>query len=84
MLFPFLVFPPKFPYPLPCPLHSNPDSWPWHSPILWHRTFTGPRESPPIDEPSFGTYAAKSHESYLVFPLIGGLVPGSLGGGGTG
>ena len=52
MLSPFLVFPPEIPYPLP-PLLPNPPtpaSWPWHSPILGHRTFTGPRASPPIDD----------------------------------
>ena len=27
----------------------NPASQPWHSPILEHRAFTGPRASPPID-----------------------------------
>ena len=53
MLSPFLVFPLKIPYllpslPAPQPTHSH--SWPWYSPILGHRTFTGPRASPPIDE----------------------------------
>jgi hypothetical protein len=53
MLSPFLVSPPKIPYPLPPlpvpqPTHSH--SWSWHSPILGHRTFTGPRASPPIDD----------------------------------
>ena len=50
MLSPFLVFPPKnllYPPPLPAP---QPHSWPWHSPILGHRAFTGPRASPPIDD----------------------------------
>ena len=35
------------------PLLTNPPtpaSWPWYSPILGHRTFTGPRASPPIDD----------------------------------
>jgi hypothetical protein len=53
MLSPFLVSPPKTPYPLPLPLLTNPStpaSWPWHSPILGQRTFTGPRASPPIDD----------------------------------
>jgi hypothetical protein len=51
MLSPFLVSPLKTPHPLP--LITNPPipiSWPWHSPILGHRTFTGPRASPPIDD----------------------------------
>jgi hypothetical protein len=53
MLSPSLVSPPKIPYPLlpshaPQSTHSH--SWPWHSPILGHRAFTGPRASPPIDD----------------------------------
>jgi hypothetical protein len=53
MLSPFLVSPPKISYPLPPfpaphPTHSH--SWPWHSPILGHRTFLGPRASPSIDD----------------------------------
>ena len=52
---PFLVSPPKVLYPLllPLPLLPNPPtpaSWPRHSPILGHRTFTEPRASPPIDD----------------------------------
>jgi hypothetical protein len=54
MLSPFLVSPPKIPYPpshLPLlPNPDTPDSWPWSFPILWHRTFTGPRASPPTDD----------------------------------
>jgi hypothetical protein len=41
------------PIPHPHPLLTNPPtpaSWPWHSPILGFRTFTGPRASPPIDD----------------------------------
>jgi hypothetical protein len=34
--------------PAPQPTHSH--SWALHSPILGHRTFTGPRASPPIDD----------------------------------
>jgi hypothetical protein len=51
MLSPFLVSPPKIPSPfvlLPNP--PTPASWAWHSPILEHRAFTGPRTSPPIDD----------------------------------
>ena len=53
MLSPFLVSPLKIPYlllppPVPQPTYSH--SWSWHSPILGHRTFTGPRASPPIDD----------------------------------
>lgn len=53
MLIPFLVSPPKVPYPLPHPPVSQAThchAWPWHSPIVGHRTFTGPRASPPIDD----------------------------------
>ena len=33
------------------PLRTNtPTSWPWHSPTLDHRVFTGPRASPLIDD----------------------------------
>jgi hypothetical protein len=39
--------------PSSLPLLTNtptPPSWPWHCPTLGHRTFTGPRASPPIDD----------------------------------
>jgi hypothetical protein len=52
MLSPFLVSPPKIPYPLlpsPAPQPTHSQSWPWHSPILEHKTFTRPRASPPND-----------------------------------
>jgi hypothetical protein len=52
MLSPFLVSPPKILYPITPPTALQPThshSWSWHSPILEHRTFTGPRASPPID-----------------------------------
>ena len=50
---PFPGFPcenPLFPPPY---THTNPPtpaSWPWHSPTLGHRAFTGPRASSPIDD----------------------------------
>jgi hypothetical protein len=50
---PFLVSSPKTPISSPLPLLTNlqtPVSWPWHSPILGHRTFTGPKASPPTDD----------------------------------
>jgi hypothetical protein len=53
VLSPFLVSPPKVPYPLPPPPVPQPThscSQSWHSPILKHRAFTGPRASPPIDD----------------------------------
>jgi hypothetical protein len=53
MLSSFLISPPKIPCLLPTPpapqlTHSH--SWSWHSPILGHRTFIGPRASPPLDD----------------------------------
>jgi hypothetical protein len=53
ILSPFLVSFLKTPYPLPLPLLNNlptSASWSLHSPILGHRTFTGPRASLRIDE----------------------------------
>jgi hypothetical protein len=50
---PFPSFPSQLPYPLPPPPAPQPTyshSWSWHSPILGHRSFTGPRASPPIDD----------------------------------
>jgi hypothetical protein len=51
---PFYDFPFKNPLsPSPIILLTNPPtpaSWPWHSPILGHKTFTGQRASPPIDD----------------------------------
>jgi hypothetical protein len=44
---------PSSPYPLPpppAPQRTHSHSWPWYSPILRHRTITGPRASPPIDD----------------------------------
>jgi hypothetical protein len=49
-LSPFLVSPPKIPYPLPLTPQPTPASWLRHSLILGHRTSTGPRASPPIDD----------------------------------
>jgi hypothetical protein len=40
---------PKIPYP-PAPNPPTPTPWPRHSPILGHRSFTGPRASPSIDD----------------------------------
>jgi hypothetical protein len=53
MLFSFLVSLLKIPYPLSAPSAPQPTrshSWSWHSPTLGHRTFTGPRASPLIDD----------------------------------
>ena len=52
MLSPFLLIPPKNPYPIPPPLLTNPPPptfLTWHSPTLGHRAFTGPMASPLID-----------------------------------
>jgi hypothetical protein len=49
----FPRFPSKIPYPLPPPPAPQPTHfhfWPWHSPILGHRTFTVPRASFSIDD----------------------------------
>jgi hypothetical protein len=49
----FPSFPLKIPYPSHLPLLPNPPtpaSWPWHFPLLGHRTFTGSRDSSPIDD----------------------------------
>ena len=53
MLSPFLVFPLKTPTTFSLPLLTNPPTpafWTWNSLLLGHRTFTGPRASPPIDD----------------------------------
>jgi hypothetical protein len=45
-----MSFPILFPTDVPPPRAPQPrHSWFWHSPLLEHRTFTGPRTSPPID-----------------------------------
>jgi hypothetical protein len=47
----FPNFSQKIPYIFPPPSAPQPTyshSWPWHSPILGHRTFTGPRASLPL------------------------------------
>jgi hypothetical protein len=86
MLSPFQVSPPKILYPpSPSPLLTNiptPASWPWHSPTLGHRAFTGPRASPPLDdrEDLLCSICSWSHESHHVYSSVGGLVPGSSGG----
>jgi hypothetical protein len=51
MLSPALVslWKPPIPSIFPCS-PSTPASWPWHFPILGHRTFTGSRTSPPVDD----------------------------------
>jgi hypothetical protein len=49
----FPVFPSENHLSYPLLLLINPPtpaSWPWYSPILGHRTFTGPMASPPIDD----------------------------------
>ena len=53
MLSLFLISPLKISTCFSLPLLPNPPtpiSWPRHSPILGHRTFTGPRASPAIDD----------------------------------
>ena len=80
MLSLFLVFPPKIPNPFsppsaPQPTHSH--FWSWHSPILGHRAFTGPRAFPPIDDLLGHPLLHLQLEPWVppyVF-LVGGLVP---------
>jgi hypothetical protein len=53
-IIPLSWFPLQKPSSPPLPLLTNPPtpaSWPWLSPILGHRTFTGSRVSPPVDDP---------------------------------
>jgi hypothetical protein len=85
MLSPFLVSPPQTPYLFPLPLLTNQltsASWPWQSPILGHRAFTGPRAFPPNDDWLGHSllHMKLDHESHHVFSLVGGLVPGSSAG----
>ena len=81
---PFPSFLSKIPYALPLPLLPNPPTpafWPWHSPILGHRTFTGPRASPPIDDQLVHPQLHIQLEPWVppcVF-FVGGLVPGTSG-----
>jgi hypothetical protein len=52
-IIPFPGLPLKTPCPYPLPLLTNPPtpaSWPWRSPTLEHRDFTGPMAYPPIDD----------------------------------
>ena len=53
MLSPFLISSLIIPSSLPISLFHNPPipfSWPCPSSVMGHRTFTGPRTSPPIDD----------------------------------
>ena len=92
MLSPFPVSPLETPYPVPIPLacmrvfpypltHSHLP--PWHSPTLGNWAFIGTRASPSIDAWQ-GHPLLHMHLEPWVPPcvLLGGLVPGSSGGGG--
>jgi hypothetical protein len=89
MLSPFLVSPPKTPYPVSLTLLTNPPtpaSLSWNYPTLGHRAFSGPRASPLIDiQPLTFNKAilcyicSWSHRSLHVYSLVDGLVPGSSG-----
>ena len=82
MLSPFLVSPLKTSHPIsPSPAH-----YPTHSqfpvlafPYIGHQAFTRRRASPFIDVPQGHPLLHMQLESW-VYPLIGGLVPGSSGG----
>ena len=70
MLSPFRHSPPKILYPLllpQLPKPHTPISRPWHSPMLGHRTFTGPSASPPIDDQSSAKYAARATRPTMCF-----------------
>jgi hypothetical protein len=70
---PFLVSPLKTPYPQPPPPFTNPPtpaSWPWQSPILGHRAFTGPTASPPIDERWDFTPTSLSSWGFIQLDLV--------------
>jgi hypothetical protein len=81
MLSPFLVSPLKISYALPLPLLPNsptPACWPWCSPILGHRNFSGPQASLSIDDQLchpllymhiYAIYVSR-HESLHVYSLI--------------
>jgi hypothetical protein len=59
MVYPFQVFPPNIPYPLPPPLPPQPTHFHFlalTSPRLEHRTFTGPR-----------SYTAIKNNEYMKF-----------------
>ena len=80
----FLVLLLKSPYPLPSCLLTKPHtpvSFPWDSPTMGHRAFTGPRASPPIgdwrDHPLL--HMGWNHGSLHVYSLFGGLVPMTSG-----
>ena len=69
---PFSSFPSEKPLTLPLllpnqPTHSH--SWFWHSPILVHRTFTGPRASPPTDD-QLGRPLLHMHLALKVPPCV--------------
>jgi hypothetical protein len=80
MLSTFLVSPPKTLSLLP--LLTNPPTpafWPWPSPTLGHRAFSGPRASPPVDV-RLGRPLLHMQLELHVCSVVGGLVPGSSGG----
>ena len=84
MLSLFLVIPSNIAYPLLLPLllkPPTPASRSWHSPILGHITFTGPKASPPIDGQLGHPQLHIQLEPWVppcVF-FVGGLVPGTSG-----
>ena len=59
----------------------TPTSLPWHSPILAHGSFTGPRASPPTDAWQGHSLGSWSCDSFHAYCLVDDLVPGNSGGG---
>jgi hypothetical protein len=77
----FLVSPSKIPYS-PHPMCTNlptPSSWSWHPPTFGHRTFTGQKASPPIDDQQSHPLLHMQLEPWVLLCefLVGGLVPGT-------
>jgi hypothetical protein len=82
MLSPFLVSPPKIPYPLPLPLVPNPPT-PIPRPgipLYWGKEPSkdlGPLLPLMTNKAILFYICSWSHESHHVYSLIGGLVPRS-------
>jgi hypothetical protein len=79
---------PGFPTENPLPLPPFPAHQPTHScflalafPCTGHRASKGPRVSPPIDVYKSSYKCSWSHESYQMYSLVHGLIPGISEGG---
>ena len=59
---------------------STPTSWPWHSPTLGQRAFTGPRASPPIETDKLTSFSVPTTTvKYTSSQPTLSSIPGSLG-----